>query len=369
MKKIISFILALFMFTEMFNMLTMNVSAAQATGINNNGVYNIINKKSGKYLNVHMGYDVNNTNVYQWTGDGSTEQKFKLVYDSSQDAYRIYAMCSSNGTNKVLDIVKSNGSVVSGSNVQIYNPVDNVAQLWKITKLSNGTYKIFPKSNTGVALTVYGTSNGTSSGTSSTSTGNVFLKTCGSSVTSDFQWTLEEVNYSTIYDRDYFASPTGGVGSRTQSYSSSHAGVDIGSGVSTNTKLYAIGDGVATFKYAYKAINGITYTTSWGNHVELQTPGKGMARYAHMSKFANNIEGSPYTNNYVGSVSGSTYKNVGSLNVSKGDYIGNVGTTGWSTGVHLHFEYLIDGSRVNPDEHVVLPGGPTSGNYPYITYQ
>ena len=57
------------------------------------GIYNIRNMDSGKYLNVHYGVDANGTNVYQWSYDGSTEQKFKVVYFSSTDSYKIYAIC------------------------------------------------------------------------------------------------------------------------------------------------------------------------------------------------------------------------------------------------------------------------------------
>ena len=113
--------------------------------------------------------------MYQWTGDGSTEQKFKM--DLYQNSYRIRAMSSSNGTDKTLDIVKSNGNVVSGANVEIYEPIDDIAQEWLFVEVEDGVYKIVPKYNTKLALSVYGNDNGTANGTTATSNGNIFVST------------------------------------------------------------------------------------------------------------------------------------------------------------------------------------------------
>ena len=50
--------------------------------------------------------------------------------------------------------------------------------------------------------------------------------------------------------------------------------------------------------------------------------------YAHMNQFADGLK-------------------VGKK-VSQSDVIGTVGTTGWSTGPHLHYEFKVEGEHVDP---------------------
>lgn len=173
MKKKLFWSIAILFFT--FIILTQwnnSVYAAETSGLTNGSVYNLMNKASGKCLNVNYGTDENGTNVNQYTKDGTIEQRFKLVYNSSRDSYKLYAMCSSNGTNRVVDIYRP---IQSGANVDIWTPNDNDAQDMIITDRGNGYYSIHPRYNTNLVLTSYGTNNGGGSGTSSTSAGNVYV--------------------------------------------------------------------------------------------------------------------------------------------------------------------------------------------------
>lgn len=139
----------------------------------NNAVYTLQNARSLKYLSVYGGTDANGTNVCQLTKDNTAKQQFRLQ-TTDGGAYLLRANCSSNGTNRVLDIVKNNGYVVDGCNAQIYTNVDAIAQEWLIIPVGSG-FKISPRTNMSLALTAYGTANGTSTGTTSTSEGNVYL--------------------------------------------------------------------------------------------------------------------------------------------------------------------------------------------------
>ncbi len=98
-----------------------------------------------------------------------------------------------------------------------------------------------------------------------------------------------------------------------------HTGVDFAA--PQGTPIYAIASGTVTSAY-YNTANGYMVSIAHGN-------GYG-SLYAHMTHFI------------VSS----------GQQVSQGQVIGYVGSTGWSTGPHLHFEVHVNGSSVNPMEYV-----------------
>ncbi len=96
-----------------------------------------------------------------------------------------------------------------------------------------------------------------------------------------------------------------------------HAGVDFAA--PTGTPIYAAGDGVIATK---------VFSRGYGNFIEIRHNGVYSTAYGHMSRFHPSI--------YSGKV------------VKQGDVIGYVGTTGLSTGPHLHYEVKKNGTQVNP---------------------
>lgn len=75
-----------------------------------------------------------------------------------------------------------------------------------------------------------------------------------------------------------------------------------------------------------------TYNSSYGNYIVIDHGGGYTTYYAHQTKFASGIK--------VG-------KQVG-----RGDVIGYVGSTGMSTGPHLHFEIRKNGTPQNPVDYL-----------------
>lgn len=98
-----------------------------------------------------------------------------------------------------------------------------------------------------------------------------------------------------------------------------HTGIDIGAPTGANILASNAGTVLIT-----------TFSTGYGNKIVVDHGGGYVTLYAHCSKILVK-EGQ---------------------RVEQGEVIGLIGSTGWSTGPHLHFEIMVDGERINPLEKV-----------------
>ena len=96
-----------------------------------------------------------------------------------------------------------------------------------------------------------------------------------------------------------------------------HSGVDFSA--PTGTPIMATADGTVDF---------IGWQNGYGKTIILRHNNQVTTLFAHQSRFAEGLKKGE--------------------RVSQGDVIGYVGSTGWSTGAHLHYEMRIAGRPVNP---------------------
>ena len=96
-----------------------------------------------------------------------------------------------------------------------------------------------------------------------------------------------------------------------------HEGVDFAA--ATGTPIRAAGDGVVEFVGGQNGYGNVVVVKHWSNY---------STAYAHMSRFGANLRKG--------------------AKVSQGDVIGYVGTTGWSTGPHLHYEFRVNNQPRDP---------------------
>ena len=98
-----------------------------------------------------------------------------------------------------------------------------------------------------------------------------------------------------------------------------HKGVDFAA--KTGTPIYAAGDGVIERANIYGG---------YGKYIRIRHNSEYKTAYAHLHKFSKNIK------------KGKTVK--------QGQVIGYVGSTGRSTGPHLHYEILLNNKQINPQK-------------------
>ncbi len=101
-----------------------------------------------------------------------------------------------------------------------------------------------------------------------------------------------------------------------------HDGVDFGAGCGAN--LYASHGGKVLSEY---------YSSVWGNRLYLNV---GMINGKFITLIYNHL---------------SRYRVGVGTTVSRGEVVGYVGTTGWSTGCHLHFTVMENGKPVDPQKY------------------
>ena len=97
-----------------------------------------------------------------------------------------------------------------------------------------------------------------------------------------------------------------------------HKGIDFAAPV--GTPIRATGDGRIEFTGSHGG---------YGNMVVIQHSGSYSTAYAHMSHIASGLKRG--------------------ARVSQGDVIGYVGTSGWSTGPHLHYEFRVNNDARDPN--------------------
>lgn len=108
-------------------------------------------------------------------------------------------------------------------------------------------------------------------------------------------------------------------------YNSSHMAIDYAAAY--GTPIRAVGNGTIT---------SAGQKSGYGNSITLRHNETYTTTYSHLSKFAVKR----------------------GQKVSQGQIIGYVGSTGYSTGPHLHYEMIKNGVKVNPLKQVTPPGKP-----------
>lgn len=161
----------------------------------------------------------------------------------------------------------------------------------------------------------------TSRGSSSTTKRTASTKTTSSTSTSK---TTKKTTSTSLNGVKLTVKPVSGIitsrfGSRESIRSSGHSGLDIAT--KKGTKIKAAASGTVVFA---------GYSGAYGNVVKISHGSGIKTYYAHCSKL---------------------YVKTGDT-VSAGDVIAAVGSTGRSTGNHLHFEVVKNGVSVNPQNYL-----------------
>lgn len=146
------------------------------SGIQSGHVYELVNRNSGKALDVNGGSTADGGDVIQWTWSNGNNQKWRI--DNLGNGY--YTLTNVN-SGKLLDVI--GGSTADGGNVIQWSSTGGTNQQWQIIDNGGGYYRLINR-NSGKALDVNG---------GSTADGGDVIQWTWSSGNNQ-QWTLVPLN-------------------------------------------------------------------------------------------------------------------------------------------------------------------------------
>ena len=114
-------------------------------------------------------------------------------------------------------------------------------------------------------------------------------------------------------------------------FTRAHKGVDFAA--PTGTPVYAAGDGTVSFA---------GWGNGYGNLLSIKHNSEFSTNYAHLSRFAKGIKSG--------------------IKVRQRQVVAYIGTTGLSTGPHLHFELVKKGEKINPQTQNIKSDKKLAGN-------
>ena len=118
--------------------------------------YTLVNRNSGKCLDVNGGDSADGTNIFQWTCNGGTNQKWK-VEDLGDDTNRLVNVA----TGKVMDTAQC--SAADGADIRQWSWLNNKCQRYRLVLTASSDYVRIVNESTGKVADVAdcGTANGT----------------------------------------------------------------------------------------------------------------------------------------------------------------------------------------------------------------
>lgn len=229
---------------------------------------------------------------------GVIQEQISLFIDSNKDKFNFWGATDSENQNDIVNEDMTNGvtsNVVNEVQASETNTVNNV----HTNNIANAVGGIGGASNNEVIET----------------------KTDGEEK-SQAELDIEYIKANYSFKLPVTGTVTSRYGEReeTEVVSANHQGIDIGA--DEGTAIYAAMEGTVTVA---------SEEGEYGKHIDI-TNGDVLTRYAHCSKLLVK-EGQQ---------------------VKQGDKIAEVGSTGNSTGPHLHFEIRRDNRIVNPDEIITF---------------